>query len=98
VKGREGERERERERNERVSERASKKGRRAYVVTRESEGSDYLRGLFFAPPLYIARRPIVSVAAPRRKPLVFIRTTRGRVPVRGVFIVRRRGEEVKRRR
>jgi len=71
---------------ERASERASEKGRRACVVTRESEGSDYLRGPFFAPPLYIARRPtvrpIVSVAAPRRKPLVFTRTTRGRVPVR----------------
>lgn len=81
-----------------MSERARKEGE-PYVVTRESERSNYLRGLFFAPPLYIARRPIVSVAAPRRKPLVFTRTTRGRVPVRRLHRSKQRlREEVKRKR
>jgi len=55
---REGEgRERERERERRTeTARASTKGRRACVVIRGSEGSDYFSSrLFFAPPLYVAR-------------------------------------------
>lgn len=47
-RGRESERSSAREReNNGDGARASEKGRRACVVTRESEGSDYLRGLFF---------------------------------------------------
>lgn len=47
------------EKGERERDGDDARGRRACVVTRESEGSDYLRGLFFAPPLYVARRPFV---------------------------------------
>lgn len=43
-------------------ERASEKGRRACLVTRESEGSYYLRRLFFAPPLYVARASVTGAA------------------------------------